>query len=151
MKATIVILVGAAAASVVLAAPANADDAWVNVPLTDDVATQLLAAGAVLTGRPVSEFGGLQEGRTYIAQQASGGEWAAAKLYANPGMMDAAINLQDQNSYMFFRKNGTPGSTWVPIAAGFGAIPSGEAPCPIPQAARTLWQWPQGKCYPPPQ
>jgi hypothetical protein len=149
MKALIAILAGAA--TVALAAPANADETWANVQLTDDVAAQLVASGAVLTGRPVSEFAGLEQGRTYVAQEPSGGEWAAAKLTPNPGMMDAAINLQDQNSYMFFRKNGTPGSTWVPIAAGYGPIPSGEAPCPIPQEVRTLWQWPQGECYPPPR
>ena len=58
---------------------------------------------------------------------------------------------QDQNSYMMFHKDGDPAATWVPIAAGFGPIPAGQQPCPIPESIRDLWQWPAGKCYPPPQ
>jgi hypothetical protein len=62
---------------------------------------------------------------------------------------EAAINLQDQNSYMMFSKSGNPGAEWIPTAAGFGPISAGEAPCPIPQSVRDVWQWPSGKCYPP--
>ena len=75
--------------------------------------------------------------------------WAAAAL-AGPKSEMAAINLQDQNSYMMFYKGADPAARWVPIAAGFGPIPAGEQPCPIPQSIRDVWQWPTGKCYPPP-
>ena len=59
--------------------------------------------------------------------------------------------LQDQNSYMSFSKSGTARRpTGIPHAMGFGPIPAGEAPCPIPQSVRDLWQWSMtGKCYPP--
>ena len=133
-------------------APANADTAPVNVPLTDDVRAQLVQAGATLTGRPASEFGGLREGETYLALLPENGvEWASAKLHPNPGQYEAGVVLQDQNSLMFFHKSGTPGSTWIPMGVGFGPITSGDAPCPIPESVRDLWQWPQGKCYPPPR
>ena len=142
---------GAAAATIALAGPVHADDAPVNLQLTDDVRAELVRAGAMLTGRPASEIGGLREGETYYAlMPRTGIQWAAASLYAKPGQYWAGVQLQDQNSYMFFSKSGTPGSTWVPIAGGFGPIPAGEEPCPVPESVRDLWQWPQGKCYPPP-
>ena len=143
---------GAAAATIALAAPVHADDAPVNLQLTDDVRAELVRAGAMLTGRPASEIGGLREGETYHAlMPRTGIQWAAASLYAKPGQYWAGVQLQDQNSYMFFSKSGTPGSTWVPIAGGFGPIPAGEEPCPVPQSVRDLWQWPTGKCYSPPK
>jgi hypothetical protein len=138
-----------AAATIGLAAPAHAADQPVNLPVTDDVRAELVQAGAVLTGRPASEFSGLRPGRTYYAYQPNANYWAAAAL-SGPKSETAAINLQDQNSYMMFYKGVDPAAKWVPIAAGFGPIPAGEAPCPIPQSVRDLWQWPTGKCYPPP-
>jgi hypothetical protein len=140
---------GAAAAALALAVPAHADAAPVNQPLTDEVAAELVDAGAVLTGRPASEFGGLREGETYLAVlPQTGDQYAAAKLYAKDNQMEAAIMLQDQNSYMSFYKSGKPGSTWIPEAIGFGPIPAGEAPCPVPVSVRDVWGWEKGKCYP---
>jgi hypothetical protein len=123
----------------------------VNLRVTDEVRAQLVQAGATLTGRPASEFTGLRPGRTYYAYEPGVNPtyWAAAAL-SGPTSESAAISLQDQNSYMMFDKGGDSAATWVPIAAGFGPIPAGEAPCPIPQSIRDLWQWPAGKCYPPP-
>ncbi len=142
-------LSGAAAATIALAGPAHADDAAVNMRVTDEVRAELVQAGATLTGRPASEFGGLREGETYYASLPRGDQWAAASLYAKPGQYEAGVNLQDQNSYMTFYKVAAPGSTWVPIAIGFGPIPAGEEPCPVPESVRDVWQWPKGKCYPP--
>ena len=157
MKATKTTVVAAmwmasAAATFGLAAPARAD-APVNLTVTDDVRDQLVKAGAVVTGRPASEYSGLRPGKTYYAYQPGSVEatyWAAAAL-DGPKTELAGIRLQDQNSYIMFHKDGDPAATWVPIAAGFGAIPAGEEPCPIPESIRDLWQWPAGKCYPPPQ
>lgn len=146
-----VTLLTIAGAATILAAPAHADPP-VNLTVTDDVRVQLIEAGATLTGRPASEFSGLAPGRTYYAfvpSETNPMYWAAAALYG-PRSEAAAINLQDQNSYMFFRRSADPDATWVPIAAGFGPIPAGVQPCPIPQTVRDLWEWPSGKCYPPP-
>jgi hypothetical protein len=137
----------AVAATIALAAPAHANEPPVNLPLTDDVRAQLVQAGAVLTGRPVSEFAGLRPEESYYAFDPEAGYWAAGALEGKS--YEAGINLQDQNSYMVFRKAADPAATWVPIAVGFGPIPAGEAPCPVPQPIRDLWQWPAGKCYPP--
>ena len=140
---------GAAVAALAVAVPAHADVAPVSQPVTDGVAAELVAAGAVLTGRPASEFGGLREGYTYLAVlPQTGDQYAAAKLYAKDNQMDAGVMLQDQNSYMSFYKSGKPGSTWIPEAIGFGPIPAGEAPCPVPQSVRGAWGWPEAKCYP---
>jgi hypothetical protein len=146
----ILVTASAAVAIIALAAPAHADAAPVNQPVTDQVAADLVEAGAVLTGRPASEFSGLREGETYWATMPDSGiQYAAASLSAKDNQFEAAVNLQDQNSYMSFSKSGTPGATWIPEAIGFGPIPAGDAPCPIPQSVRDVWQWPTGKCYPP--
>jgi hypothetical protein len=142
-------LIATAAATIGLAAPAHADPP-VNLTVTDDVRDQLVEAGAVLTGRPASEYSGLRPGKTYYAQVPSGTYYAAAAL-SGPTTEIAAINLQDQNSYMMFRKSRDPDAAWIPTAAGFGPIPAGQQPCPIPQSVRDVWEWPAGKCYPPPQ
>jgi|SRR5882757_6345099 len=146
------LLIAIATATIGLAAPAHADSP-VNLTVTDDVRDQLVEAGAVLTGRPASEFTGLRPGKTYYAYVPSATNptyWAAAAL-SGPTSEIAAINLQDQNSYMMFSKGGDPAATWIPTAAGFGPIPAGKQPCPIPASVRDVWGWPAGKCYPPPQ
>ncbi len=150
MKTTMTILIAVAAATIVSAVPAHADVAPVNQPVTDAVAADLVEAGAVLTGRPASEFGGLREGERFLAlMPESGKQYAAAALTSKPEFFEASIMLQDQNSYMSFSKSGAPGSTWIPRAIGFGPIAAGDAPCPIPQSVRDVWGWPSGKCYPP--
>lgn len=154
MKTTKTTVLGAVwlattAATIGLAAPAHADSAPVNLPLTDDVRTELVQAGAVLTGRPASEFSGLRSGKSYYAYVPDSDVYFAAAALDGAKTEEAAINLQDQNSYMMFSKGGDPAATWVPTAAGFGPIPAGKSPCPIPQSVRDVWQWPAGKCYPP--
>jgi hypothetical protein len=147
LTALATLLVGAAVPAI-----AHADDAPANRPLTDDVRAELVTAGAVLTGRPASEFGGLREGKTFYAEMpGSGIQFAAVALYANPNEYWAGVQLQDhQNSYMAFTKPGMPGSTWIPTAIGFGPIPAGQEPCPLPQNVRHVWGGPAGQCYPPP-
>jgi hypothetical protein len=141
--------IAAFAVATVLSPVAHADDA-VNLPLTPDVRAELIQAGAVLTGRPASEFTGLREGQSYYAvDPETGVRWAAAALHTDGTHPEAAIQLQDQNSYMSFRQPGIPGATWIPTAIGFGPIPAGQAPCPIPEHIRALWNWPAGKCYRP--
>ena len=126
------------------------DESVVNLPMTDAVRAELIQAGAALTGRPASEFRELRPGYTYYAfdpNPVNTYYWAAAQLW-NPTTEEAAIQLQDQNSYMVFRKGAQPGTTWLPIAVGYGPIRAGKQPCPVPQAVRDVWAWPAGTCYP---
>jgi hypothetical protein len=139
-----------AAATIGLAGPAQASASPVNLTLTDDVRAELVQAGAVLTGSPASDFTGLRPGESYYAYVPDNDMYYAAGALSGAKTEIAAINLQDQNSYMMFRKRGDAGATWVPTATGFGPIAAGEAPCPIPQSVRDVWQWPAGKCYPGP-
>ncbi len=142
---------GAAAATIALAAPVHADDAPVNLQLTDDVRAELVRAGAMLTGRPASEIGGLREGETYHAlMPRTGIQWAAASLYAKPGQYEAGVQLQDQNSYMFFSKVGDAGIDMGSDRGRLWTHSRRRRALPVPESVRDLWQWPQGKCYPPP-
>jgi hypothetical protein len=142
--------IACAATTISFAGAAHADAGPVNLPLTDDVRSELVQAGAVLTGSPASDFTGLRPGKSYYAYMPDQDMYYAAAALSGAKTELAAINLQDQNSYMMFSKSGSPGATWVPTAAGFGPIAAGEAPCPIPQPVREAWQWPTDKCYPPP-
>jgi hypothetical protein len=154
MRTTVLagVWMASAAAVIGLAAPAQAcgGDSAVNLTLTDEVRTELVESGATLTGFPASEFTGLRPGRSYYGYDVeSDMYWATGTLWG-PKSFDAAVMVQDQNSYMIFHKSGDPKATWVPIAAGFGPISMGEAPCPIPESVRDVWDWETGKCYPPP-
>jgi hypothetical protein len=154
MKTRILAGAFAAATAAVIgsAGPAQAcgGDPVENLTLTDDVRAELIQAGATLTGFPASEFTGLEPGVSYYGYDAQSDTYWASAALSGPKSDDAAIMLQDQNSYMMFHKSGDPEATWVPIAAGFGPIPAGQEPCPIPQSIRDVWQWPTAKCYPPP-
>jgi hypothetical protein len=148
MKTTIIsaLCSGAVAATLGLAATAHADPA-VNLPVTDEVRAELVQAGAVLTGRPASEFTGLRPGKTYYAyDQNTDAYWAAAALVASPTAFQAGVNLQDQNSYMLFRK--ADGGTWIPYADGYGGMRGQSCPVQIPPAVLSVWQWAPGTCYP---
>ena len=131
-------------------ATAHADADPVNLPLTDAVRTDLVQAGAVLTGRPASGFIGLREGESYFAEDpANGVQWAAAALQANPGQ-EWRHHASRPEQLHVLHEGGPPGRDWVPTAIGFGPIPAGEERCPVPENVRALWGWPSGKCYPPP-
>ena len=148
MKTTVIMAVWMAtgAATIGLAATAHADPA-VNLPVTDEVRAELVQAGAVLTGRPASEFTGLRPGKTYYAYDPDTQTyWAAAALVASPTAFQAGVNLQDQNSYLLFRKSA--GGTWIPYADGYVGMQGQSCPVSIPPGVLSVWQWP-GRCYPP--
>ena len=139
-----------AAAMIGGAAPARADAPPVNLPVTDDVQSQLLPAGATLTGYPASEYTGLEPGETYYAYDPNSDTYWAAAALSGPKTFDAGVMLQDANSYMMFRKSGQ-GGTWVPFRVGYGpgaAMPP-DGDCPLPPAIHDLWQFMPGFCKPP--
>lgn len=148
MKATVgAVWLATAAATVGLAGRAHADDAPVNLPVTDDVSAQLLQAGAVLTDHPASDYTGLKPGKTYYAHDPNNDTYWAGAALSGPKTFDAGVMLQDANSYMVFRKEGQ-GGTWVAYRTGYGsgsAMPP-DGTCPLPQAVHDLWQWTPGYC-----
>ncbi|MGO9381282.1 MAG: hypothetical protein ACLP4W_04115 [Mycobacterium sp.] len=149
MKTTRIAAIGVASAAAMIGFPATAcADPAVNLPVTDDIRAELVQAGAVLTGRPASEFTGLVPGRTYYAYDPNtDSHWAAAALVASRASFQAGVNLQDQNSYMLFKK--AAGGTWIPYADGYGGMRGAHCPVQIPTAVLNVWQWPAGGCYPP--
>ena len=151
MKFTMIAALSIATAATALpfAAIAHADGTPVNLPVTDDVRAQLVQAGTVLTRQPAGQYTGLQPGKTYYAYAPDNDTYWAAAALSGPKTFQAAVMLQDANSYMIFHKQ-SQGETWVAIGDGFGAISSGEEPCPLPPEIHDLWQWPLGACYPPP-
>src|SRR5215470_13436622 len=112
MKTIPAIWITPVVAAIALAAPSHADDAAVNLPVTDAVRDQLFQAAATLTKHPASDYTGLAPETTHYAYDPIlDTYWAGASL-AGPKTDEAAIMLQDANSYMVFRKSGQDGA-WL--------------------------------------
>ena len=151
-RAIAAVWISAAAAAIGLAAPAHADpdpQAPVSLPVTDGLRDQLLQAGALLTQHPATDYTGLAPGTTFYAYDPILDTYWAAATLAGPKNDDAAIMLQDANSYMAFRKAGQDGA-WVPMAVGFGpsATMPPEGNCPLPPAIHDLWRLMPDFCHP---
>ena len=124
----------------------------VNVAVTDQVRSQLLAAGAATNGIPVAQYSGLAPGLTYEAlDRSTGTYWAGARLVPAPSSdpsnpTRAQVASQDDGSYYIFR--GGPGGTWTAYAAGASGP---QTPCPVtvPATVVAVWGWPAGSCRPP--
>jgi hypothetical protein len=151
-RASLAVSLSAAAAAIGPAAITQADPQTqepVNLPVTDDLRVQLLAAGALLTQHPASDYTGLVPDTTRYAYDPYLDTYWAAGTLAGPKNDDAAIMLQDANSYMAFRRAGQDGA-WVAMAVGFG--PSATMPpggnCPLPPAIHDLWGLMPGFCHP---
>jgi hypothetical protein len=141
--------IAAIAGAIALAGPAHADNAPVNLAVTDALRDQLLQAAAILTHHPASDYAGLTPGTTYYAYDPILDTYWAAGSLAGPKTDDAAIMLQDANSYFAFRKSGQDGA-WLASGVGFGpaaAMPPG-GDCPLPPAVHDLWQLMPDFCHP---
>ena len=81
-----------------------------NVPVTDQVRTQLVAGGRRTAEHPGLEFSGLAPGLTYYGLDKSTGiHWAGARLVAAPSSdpsnpTQAQVSTQDEGSYYVFQK-----------------------------------------------
>ena len=133
-------------------AAAAAARSAVNVAVTDQVRSQLVAAGAAVNAIPVAQYRGLAAGLTYEAlDRSTGTYWAGARLVPAPSSdpsnpTRAQVASQDDGSYYIFR--GGPGGTWTAYAAGASGP---QTPCPVtvPAAVVAVWGWPAGSCRPP--
>ncbi len=122
-----------------------------NLPITDSIRAQLVAAGAGLNKIPVAEYTGLAPGLTYYAlDEKTNVHWAAARLQpaptANPSApSQAQIASQDAGSYYVFQQ--PPGSAWTAYAAG-NTGPNTPCPVTVPPEVLQVWGWPIGSCRP---
>ncbi len=123
----------------------------VNLPVTDQIRSQLVTAGAALNNIPASEYSGLAPGLTYYAlDKASNTYWAAARLVPAPSSNPsnptrAQVASQDAGSYYLFSQ--PRGGAWTVYAAGN----TGQStPCPVtvPAAVVAVWGWSAGGCRP---
>ncbi len=122
-----------------------------NVPVTDQIRSQLVAAGAALNKIPVSEYTGLAPGLTYYAFDASSNTyWAGARLVPAPSSdpanpTRAQVASQDEGSYYIFTQ--PKGGGWTVYAAG-NVGPSTPCPVAVPASVLAVWGWPSGSCRP---
>ena len=125
-----------------------------NLPVTDAIRTELVAARAAAIGVAPSNFKGLAPGTTYYAYDPSTGTyWAAAQVMpqVSAGQPDQGSDLykaqvasQDAGSYQLFMK--TSGGSWT--STDVGGPPSQPCPVALPAAVAQAWGWPAGSCRP---
>jgi hypothetical protein len=119
-----------------------------NLVVTAAVRTALVQAGATLKGLPVSDFTGLEPGRTYYAYDAATATyWAGAALQPSPSSLPAEVSGQDDGAYLLFSM--PAGGNWTAVNDGLGGLPGSTCPLPVPADVLTLWNWPAGTCNPP--
>ncbi len=122
-----------------------------NVPVTDQVRSELVAAAAGLQNIPVAQFSGLAPGLTYYGlDKTTGIYWAGARLVAAPSSdpskpTQAQVSTQDEGSYYVFQK--PSGGPWTAYAAG-NTGPGTACPVTIPPGVLQVWGWPAGSCRP---
>jgi hypothetical protein len=123
----------------------------VNVPVTNQIRSQLVAAGAALNNIPVAQYSGLAPGLTYYAlDTATQTYWAGARLVPAPSSdpsnpTRAQVASQDEGSYYVFTQ--PKGGSWTAHAAG-NVGPSTPCPVTVPASVVAVWGWPSGGCRP---
>ena len=122
--------------------------ATANLVVTDEIRSELTAAGATLNSLPASAYTGLRPGETYYAYDAATQTyWASGGLVASASSMQAQVSTQDDGAYLLFSR--PAGGAWKAYAVGLAGTAEGS-PCPIavPAAVLQLWHWPPGSCRP---
>ena len=130
---------------------ASASATATNLPVTDQIRTQLVAAASELQGIPAAQFSGLAPGLTFYAlDKTTGIRWAGARLVAAPvpegaNPSQAQVSTQDEGSYYVFQQ--PAGGPWTAYAAG-NTGPGTACPVTIPPGVLQVWGWPAGGCRP---
>jgi hypothetical protein len=122
--------------------------ATANLVVTDEIRSELTAAGAMLDSLPASAYTGLRPGETYYAYDAATQTyWASGGLVPSASSMQAQVSTQDDGAYLLFSR--PAGGAWKAYAVGLAGTTEGS-PCPIavPAAVLQLWRWPPGSCRP---
>ena len=119
-----------------------------NLPVTDQLRSQLLIAGAAMHSLPASDYTGLLPGKTYYARDLSSGDyWAGAGLVPSNNSYDAEVRNQDEGAYMILTR--TAGGSWHGWETGLTGGPFGPCHVTIPAAVLAVWGWSPGACDPP--
>ncbi len=119
-----------------------------NLVVTDEIRSELTAAGAALNSLPATSYTGLRPGETYYAYDAATQTyWASSGLVPSASSMPAQVSTQDDGAYLLFSR--PAGGAWKAYAVGLAGTPEGS-PCPIavPAAVLQLWHWAAGRCRP---
>lgn len=133
--------------SVSPSASAAATGAAKNLVVTDDLRTQLVAAGAKSHGLTSADYTGLTKGETYYARDGDT-EWAGAQLVPSDSSEQAQVSSQDDGSYLLFRR--TTGGSWTVWDVGVAGGPEGSGcPVAVPVGVLAVWHWHANSCAPP--
>jgi hypothetical protein len=119
-----------------------------NLAVTDEIRSELVAAGAALNSLPPSSYTGLRPGETYYAIDSSTGTyWAGAGLVPSSSSTRAQVSVQDDGAYLLFER--PRGGPWKAFDVGLAGTPDGTA-CPVVVPAGILrsWNWAPGSCRP---
>ena len=120
----------------------------VNLVVTDQLRSALVAAGAALDQLPASDYTGLRPGETYYAYDASTQTyWAGAGLAPSSSSTPAQVASQDDGAYTLFRHTGS--APWTAYAVGVAGTEGSTCPTSVPAAVLALWGWAPGSCRPP--
>ncbi len=119
-----------------------------NLVVTDDIRSELVAAGAALNSLPPSAYTGLRPGETYYAYDSTTGTyWAGAGLVPSSSSTPAQVSVQDDGAYLLFDR--PQNGSWKAIDVGLAGTPDGTAcPVTVPAAILRLWNWAPGSCRP---
>jgi len=116
--------------------------------VTDEIRSELVAAGAALNSLPASAYTGLRPGETYYAYDtATQTYWAGAGLLPSSSSTQAQVSTQDDGAYLLFTRTAT--GAWKAYDVGLAGTADGS-PCSItvPSAILQLWNWSAGSCRP---
>ncbi len=129
-------------------APEPQPQAVLNEKVTTPVRNQLIAAAAKINGNvPVTQYAGLEPGRTYYAYDpATKTYWASAGLVPRSDSTAAAVSVQDDGSYNLFRR--MPGGSWTAYDVGLAGVGGTRCPIEPPATVLRLWGWPTNSCHP---
>lgn len=119
-----------------------------NLLITNQIRSQLVAAGAALNSLPASAYTGLVQGETfYVYDPTTGTYWAGAGLVPSSSSTQAQISIQDDGAYLLFDR--TSGGTWKAYDVGLAGTSDGT-PCSVtvPSSVLRLWNWAPGSCRP---
>ena len=122
-----------------------------NLAVTNQIRSDLIAAGAKARGLKASDFTSLQAGMTYYAYDpATQTYWAGGALVPSSKSYQAQVSSQDDGGYTLFHK--VAGGAWVATDSGMAGPNSGQGagPCRVvpPPSILALWGWPAKSCHP---